>query len=54
MGEAEVMTKETVAQMPRVIPHCPICEKPTPPMPLSDYLRNGGPMCCGIQTRIGS
>lgn len=46
-------TEETVVT-PRVIPHCPLCDKPAPPMPLSDYLRNGGPMCCGILTRINT
>lgn len=37
---------------PRCIPFCPICDKPALPMPLTDYLRNGGPICCGVQTRL--
>ena len=47
-------TKETVVTTLSVIPHCPTCEKAAPPMPLSGYLRNGGPICCGAQTRIDS
>ncbi len=42
------------AATPRCIPHCPVCDKPAPPMPLTEYLRKGGPVCCGVKTTLGS
>ena len=43
-----------LATAPRCIPHCPVCDKAAPPMPLTDYLRNGGPICCGVKTRLAA